>query len=293
MKRLVLITSLGLMACTAEDAGEVEFIQGTATLESRVGSFLAEYRAQTGVTEVHAQFLWTRGISGEHALRALDVWTPERELEIDVCTILDVSQPEVEVVSLELLDVGPIRVGIHEAEAVLEARRLPDIWEGVTGVVYGNERSVDSEWVSVPFYDGEEYVISAPGRELGGFYASVRAPQMPYLIRADMGEWIAPNMLTVNGDAPLSLRWETPAAPADLMFVEVTGTGGSGTRLVCRVQDDGEFHLPSNILNAVRESSESLDVTLRRVNVVDISIDGMDASEVVFAARDGFTLALP
>ncbi len=289
MKRLLLLTSLGLAACGADETFEIPESTQAVALESRVGSFLAEYESDSETAQIHAQFLLTRGITAEQALKALDVWSPDRELELDACSMQSVDQPRVESLALDLLDVGPIQVAYLDSVARLEGRRLPDMLEGVSGVVYGNERGIDSEWVMVPFVSGALYQISAPGLEAGGFETSILAPEIPVLIGPTLDETGTWSQSTSQA---LTLRWTAAEVSADRFYLEVATSNNLGARLVCRLEDDGEFTLPPGLLDGFLDSNRSVDVTLRRVNVMDIQMDGMDASEVVFVAKDRFSLSL-
>lgn len=280
---------MGLVACGADETFENPEPTQTIELESRFGSFLAEYESDSQTAQIHAQFLLTRGITAEQALKALDVWSPDRDLEVDACSMQSVEQPRVESLALDLLDVGPIRVAYLDSVANLEARRLPDMLEGVAGVVYGNERGIDSEWVMVPFVSGALYQISAPGLEAGGFETTILAPEIPVLQAPLVDETRSWSQLASE---PLTLQWTTAEVGADRFFLEITTTGSTNTRLVCRLEDDGEFTLPAGLLDGLLEPANVMEVTLRRVNVTDVSVDGMDASEVVFVAKDRFSLSL-
>jgi hypothetical protein len=269
MRIAYLLVAMGLGACAVDDAEEVEFAQESRTLESRVGTFLAEYSQGSNGTEIHAQFIVTRGISADQALEALDVWRPYTDLEIDVCALSNAQSPSGEErVSLELLDVGPITVETHDSLAVLEARRLPDIWDGVSGVVYGTERGFDSEVITVPYQLATTYTVSAPGAEISGFSVELEAPEVPEIIEHDFGSW----------------SWVPAMEPADQMYVEVEGVDGQG-RMVCRVEDDGEFVIPIQLKEAAR-------VTLRRINVADLRMDGLDKSVAIFSSKNTRTISL-
>lgn len=269
MRIAYLLVAMGLGACAVDDAEEVEFAQESRTLESRVGTFLAEYSQGSDGTEIHAQFIVTRGISADQALEALDVWRPYTDLAIDVCALSNAQSPSGEErVSLELLDVGPITVETHDSLAVLEARRLPDIWDGVSGVVYGTERGFDSEVITVPYQLATTYTVSAPGAEISGFSVELEAPEVPEIIEHDFGSW----------------SWVPAMEPADQMYVEVEGVDGQG-RMVCRVEDDGEFVIPIQL-------KESARVTLRRINVADLRMDGLDKSVAIFSSKNTRTISL-
>lgn len=277
-----------LAACsTDEDSlAELELEEAAPpSIEGRAGSVLVEYSTATsnGVS-VHAQFLDVRGVSLEAALDALDVWTPDAELDLDTCSVR-VPPPtgeEAENVRLHMMDVGPITVSSFDQSIRLEGRRVPDL-RSFSGVVYGNEEGFDFEEAVLPYQPDASYQIVAPGgAQAGGFHVTLQAPSVPE-IEAVAGRYAVDDAPIDLGGGDLELHWRV-AAPSAALFLDV-GTGSpSDARLRCRLEDDGEFVLPTSILEQL--DSPALRVTLRRIDSVSMGIAGIDDTSFLFATTD-------
>lgn len=283
----MLAVSALLAACSTDDEFaqfELEEAQPPA-VERRAGSVLVEYNPSTsnGVS-VHAQFLDVRGVSLEAAFDALDVWTPDPELDIDSCSIRvpPPSNEEVEDVRLHMLDVGPIAVSALDHSIRLEGRRVPDL-RTFSGVVYGNEGGFDFDEAFLPYEAEAPYSIFASGgADAGGFDVTLRAPSVPE-IEAVAGRYAVDDAPIELRGGDLELQWSV-GEPYAALYLDVAGPGVPRVR--CRLEDDGDFVVPGSIISQVSAADSLLHITLRRVNRSSFGIVGVDDSSFVFATAD-------
>ncbi|MEZ4460896.1 MAG: hypothetical protein R3E66_14465 [bacterium] len=278
----ILAALVGLTACSAD---EIEPSTVTTEVESalteRIGAISAEYSPGELSATFNAQFVRVRGISADQALSALDVWRPDPELALDACTVK--AQPIFEStddVQVELLDAGPIAIGSDFGQVQIQPRRLPDV-DRVAGVVYGNESGFDVAPVTLPYEPGAAYRLAASGGEVGNIDVTLVAPDVPRIMNA----LEADDRLRVQND--LHLMWNAQSDATASLFLAITAA--DGTVMSCRLEDDGDFTLPSSLLEPFK-STRGAELTLRRVTMKDTDVDGLDRVRIVFGARDSLFL---
>lgn len=290
---LILALALFAAACNSEESlPQLDVEQGAEPVQQqrRVGALLAEYDpGRVEGTSVYAQFLDVRGVSVDTALEALEIWSPDRALDLDACSVRAPlsERTEANEVQLHLLDVGPITVdgadGVEGAgRATFHGRRLPDLLAGFSGVVYGSDESLDAEPTYLPYIPHGYYRVAAQGRdETGGFTVGITAPTVPQIEAVGV----------VDDD--VRMRWASDnRTDASELYLDVTGGHGvDRPRLRCRLEDDGEFVLPTAIVEQVVDGDAAIEFVLRRVHVHEVVIDGLDESSFVFAATDGVLLS--
>lgn len=272
-------------ACSTDDESvtQVEVRETQAPLEEqRAGSLLVEYNpAVSNGVSVHAQFLEVRGVSLEAAFDALDAWMPDRALDEDACSIRVPPPSDGENVRLRMLDVGPIAVAALDHGIALDGRRVPDL-RNFSGVVYGNEEGFDFDEAFLPYEPNARYQISAPGgEEAGGFGLSLHAPPVPeFASIADQFTVDEAPIALDGGD--LTMTWAAAPESRTALYLDVT----RGTQqLQCRIEDDGHFVVPASVLEQF-PADRTLRVTLRRVDAIELPLDGVERGSFVFAATD-------
>jgi hypothetical protein len=196
--------------------------------------------------------------------------------------------------AVELVDVGSVSIETNGVSLSLPPRRLPDILELVSGVVYST-RAPDPE--ALP--SGATYVLRASGR------ASLSAPPSdsdpgPFVVSAvapvaigdadalQVGGQVAKTSgpLALSSDAPVELVWSA-GNPQDVVYVDVSaasGTGsvssggaasGSGTR--CMFADTGHAVLPEAVL-----LEGDGNITIHRLHREFFQARGIDSGEIRF-----------
>ncbi len=299
---LAVLATLMLGACSTEESlPQLDVDAAPAAHETRAGTLLAEYAQprssrHSGVS-VHAQFLDVHGLNYATALEALEVWSPDWQLDVDACSMRSSSPVEhahADDIRLHLLDVGPITVRGPGEAIRLEARHLPDLLSAFSGVIYGTEQGFGSQPMRIAYQPGGLYSFGAPGsRDNGGFYVTMKAPQ-PIRI-ASVGEVDASHgsQLAWDFGRDLKVGW----APTDdtqdqAVFLRISsGFGPDRPRLTCRVDDDGSFTVPASLVQQLAADGSDLQLSLRRVNATKADVDGLETSDFVFSTVDEITLS--
>jgi hypothetical protein len=306
------LVGLPLAGCSTEESLPQLDVESTAPAdEKRAGTLLAEYShprgEQSDGVSVHAQFLDVRGVNYETALEALEVWSPEWQLDVDACSLrahplrsdsnADNDYPEDQYpndIRLELLDVGPITVrGPHDAIR-LEARRLPDLLSAFSGVIYGTEQGFSSQPLRIGYEPGALYTFGAPGRVGNGdFSISMRAPRPMHIASVGAQPAEQGSAFGVDFADDLPLEWQPTGEQTsdDIVFLHISsGFGPDRPRLTCRLEDDGAFSVPATVIGQLAEDGAELSLSLRRINAKTVDIDGLEASEFVFSTVDEISL---
>lgn len=312
--RVGFVLGLALLvgACSAEESlPQVEVDRAPAAGETRAGTLLAEYTAPRGASSggvrVHAQFLDVHGIHYSRALEALEIWRPDFDLSLDACEMHSAQAPSderVDDIRLELLNVGPIQVRGPIEQIQLDARRLPDLWNTFSGVIYGTEQGADTGALRLGYLPGARYDFSAPGDgSNGGFSVTLAAPRPIRIMRVGDEPTDQSSALGWDFDQDLRIFWHpvadlvdaTPAERAarrgEEVFLRISaGFGPDRPRLTCRLEDDGAFTLPAAWVQQLSDDSNELKLSLRRINARSVAMRGFDTADFVFSTVDRLTL---
>jgi len=273
--------------------------------QRRVGSLLAEFEHQPGRrhpdVSLHAQFIDARGVPVDEAFRALEAWKADPQLDRDACSMPAADRPPAERSidsdrELELLSVGPITVEGPDRRMQLEEQRLPVVTDAFSGVVYGMDRtSAPAEGRQIHYRPRATYDFHAPGdRSTGGFDVSLTAPTRVEIEAVSGRAGDGPRDVRLRRGRDLRIRWNAapPETDADLFFDIVAGYGPDRTRLKCRLEDDGRFRLPGEILTQLSGENSSLRLALRRVQSEQVDIPRLDRAEFYLSATDRVSLTL-
>lgn len=273
--------------------------------QRRVGSLLAEFEHQPGEARpevsLHAQFLDARGVRVEKAFQALEAWSSDPQLDSDACSMHDPQTPPAQQavdsdLELDLLSVGPITVEGPARRMQLEERRLPDVTDAFSGVVYGMGRtSAPAEGREITYRPTGTYTFRAPGdRSTGGFEVQLRAPRRVQIEAVSGRSGDGARDVRLRRGRDLRIRWNgaPSATDSDLFFDIVAGYGPDRPRLKCRLEDDGRFTLPGEVLTQLGGDVSSLRLTLRRVRSKDVDIPKLDRAEFYLSATDRVRLQL-
>ena len=269
----------------------------------RVGSLLAEFEHAPDRTKprvkIHAQFLDAKGVPVDTAFEALEMWSSDSELDRDACSMETTGAPPVadsgeSDIRLDLLSVGPITVDGPARRLELEARRLPDLVTSFSGVIYGTDRSTTRTYQRLEYEPGADYTFHAPGStSAGGFEVTLKAPK-PVRIEAASGKsGSGARDIELRRGRDFKIRWNTPKGTHGAIFFDVaSGYGPDRPRLKCRLEDDGSFTLPGDIVSQLAENTSSLNASIRRVQSKDIDVPGLQDAEFNLSTVDRLTLHL-
>lgn len=175
---------------------------------------------------------------------------------------------------VRLLDVGAVEVRVGGQETRMAPRRFPDLWNVVSGVLYGTEGA----------FPGGVWRFSAPGSAasgIGGFEVSALSPDAIREVSLNerpvaMGPGA---VISLPRSGPLSLRWARGSDPGDRVAIVFEGA----TTIVCGARDEGALDIDAGWMDRIRELSRGdAEVAVRRVRVKPITVPGADRARLVF-----------
>jgi hypothetical protein len=243
-------------------------------------------------------------LEADTALSALDIWQYPSSLDRDTCAISSETTARKQTGSrggqfrMRLLDVGPLRVRTADRDMTLEPRRIPDLSRAFSGVVYGLDQTMqtsepsDGAAAPLPYRPGATYQFSAPGgRTTSGFEVALEAPR-PLTIESIHNQSGAQQWRHLGAESAVSVRWASTSdgkavstQEGNDIFMDVAAANGSG-HLTCRLTDDGQFTLPSELVEEVAADGSALTFVLRRVQSRQIQIPGLDETRLTMSATD-------
>jgi len=287
---LLLPLGLALMGCsvaaTPDEVGaDAETSSVTAVVVvSRTVGFAGEGAARS---EAVARFVRVRGAAvDDDALRMVGA-------AVDVpaagtCTRLaSPSQPAAAgtiAPAVELVDVGPLALETDAMKKTLVARRVPDVADLVSGVVYA-ARTADGE---PAFPSSGRFVVRSAGRaaqpgidsavDVAPFTIEARVDGEPNDLKIGDQDAPAGATITLPAGAAIDLAWE-PAAGAsadDAVYVDVAPPGGVATAR-CAFADTGHAALAASTFG-----SDDGTMAVHRLHRESFHAKGIDAGEVRF-----------
>lgn len=181
--------------------------------------------------------------------------------------------------AVELVDVGSIGLEANGVRTALQPRRLPDIVDLVSGVVYSTRASDPDSFPS-----DASYVLHAAGRldlDLAPFTASATAPHEPEELRVAGQDPRAPGGIVLPSDTATSLAW-TAGNRDDVVYVDVSqppppGTNSGPSNIRCLFEDAGHAVIAANAL-----TSDDGTLTVHRVHREPFQAAGIDTGEIRF-----------
>ena len=254
-----------LGGCSATIVGSPEAADADAT--SVTGVVLVEQSGSAldgAHAEISARFLRVHGGIDEGALRlvgaALDLPPAGECAPLSTTDVATTSR-------VELLDVGTLTLENGASRATLQPRRVPDVIDLVSGVLYTARtealagkvtvRATGGALDAVPFTVEANAPSELRGLRLGGLEAH---PNEPVL-------------LTSAG--PVELSWQAGEASTDSVYVDVSNLHGT-VNLRCTFADDGRGTLPAS---ALRDDGS---ISVHRVRREALVRTGIERGEVRF-----------
>lgn len=161
---------------------------------------------------------------------------------------------------VELLDVGSVTVDSSAIRSTLVARRLPDVVDLVSGVVYTARGPEDGS-----FGAGHYSLRVAGSSDVPAFIREADGPPVPSAVRvADQD--------AIGSTAIVDVAWEA-GSERDIVLVEVTG-GSATTR--CTFSDAGHASIAATSFGAQGT------LTLHRIHREPFVTAGVDRGEIRF-----------
>jgi hypothetical protein len=192
--------------------------------------------------------------------------------------------------AVELVDVGGVTLESNGIATNLPARRLPDVADLISGVVYA--RAADED--SMPARGRYDLKI-AGSRDMTPFSTTAFAPGDPSELRIAGHDVRKVGTIALPPTLPVELTWE-PGSVDDLVYVDIVGDLANGTsasggasgaptasRVRCLVSDNGHAILATSAFGKLEEGS----LTIHRVHREPFRLHNVEAGEVRFdIARD-------
>lgn len=271
MRRLLpVLLCLAAAACTGTAYDGSVDAEGPARTEALL---LVEdgHAPELGAVQVGARFFSVVGFSDD-ALPEL-VGTPRLPRE-NACEERalpgHVSGGEV-----RLLDVGAVDVRVGPQETRMAPRRFPDLWNVVSGVLYGTEGA----------FPAGVWRFSAPGSATSGFGAFEVSAVAPDAVREvtlnDRPTALGPGaVFALPRSGPLALRWSSHgSSPGDRVAIAFEGA----TTIVCGARDEGALDIDAAWMDRIRDIARGdAQVAVRRVRVRPFTVPGADRARLVF-----------
>jgi len=165
--------------------------------------------------------------------------------------------------SVELLDVGTVTIESTGVRSALVARRLPDVVDLVSGVVYTARGPEEGS-----FGAGHYSLRVAGSPDVPAFVREADGPSVPSLVR--VADQDANGTVIVDGAADVS--WE-PGSERDIVLIEITG---ATTTTRCTFADSGHASLGAQSFGALGT------LTLHRIHREPFVSAGVDRGEIRF-----------
>lgn len=175
---------------------------------------------------------------------------------------------------VRLLDVGPIDVTAGDTALRLTPRRFPDLWNVVSGVLYGVDSTLPS---GVWRFSGGGGAVSG----VGPFEVSMALPESLEGVTLDEQPLGADGAVLLPRRGGASVRWQRSQRvdEGDVVTVVFAGAG----ELRCAVRDEGGLDLDAATVERARELlREGGAVSVHRLRARPFTAAGLDGGALVF-----------
>ncbi len=272
------------VACSANVSAPVDLADAeAATTASSLAVVVVERTAMPGDTahaEAVARFVRMRsGAVDDDALRMVGANVDMPAL--GTCAVVStLARAPRFARAVELVDVGSVTLESNGVATMLPARRLPDVADLVSGVVYA--RAADDD--AMPARGRYDLKI-AGSPDVAPFVMSGFAPGEPSDLRVAGHDTQKGAIVGLAVASPVELTWE-PGAADDAIYVDlvsdsVAGLGAapsSASSVRCLFADNGRAVLAPSAFGALEDGV----LSIHRVHREPFRTRGVDAGEVRF-----------
>jgi hypothetical protein len=287
---LFLPAAAALMGCSANVASSAEVADAeaspvTAVIVVERSTRFDEHADTTSRGEAVARFVRMRaGVVDEDALRMVGA-----AVEIPAagsCSRVSgaVATPGSVARAVELLDIGPVSLEAEGAKTSFNARRLPDVVDLVSGVVYSSQDRRGEE----PFPARGRFVFRAggPGANAGDLEVAPFAIESviagePADLRLNQ-EPAASSAATVPAGTPVELTWTAGGDASDVVYVDVASSALRTGVTRCAFTDAGHAILPASSIASDEGTLSVHRVHREKFSAADGRSRGIESGEIRF-----------
>ncbi len=261
MRSLLALAALPLLAaCSANVVAQDSADADTTSVAAAVVVEQSTGPGEASHTESVARFLRTRGAIDDTARgmvgEALNLPAP------GACKAIAFGEGSAPARPLELLDVGALTLDGVGSHASLVARRVPDVVDLVSGVVYTTR--------DAPAFGGRVTLHAAGSTDLTGFSVTADAPPAIDGLRVNGVEVASGSAVFSASTTHVELAW-TPGV--DAIYVDLAiGKAPAATRCSFKDEGVGSFWLVG----------DSGTVTVHRMREVPLRARGIDEGTLRF-----------
>lgn len=219
----------------------------------------------------------------------LETHVPQSDLPLDSCSppepqFLNRTEPN-HSVFVSLVDAGDMFIALDAKKIPIPTRTFPDLLKVIDGVMYSA-----SPTHGVEFLPGQTYTLKNTGTDnIGSFEVVLEAPN-------DLGdisvEGTSPGDVvpTISAGNTATITWEG-AGYGDEVIADMTWTDmGLTWNMICRMKDDGEFTIPSEITKLMNSelTDQTHEMRLSRVRQVSFAAPFISFGIFSFVASTSF-----
>ncbi len=287
---LFLPAAVALMGCSANVASSAEVADAEASPVTAVivveRSTRYDDHAETSRGEAVARFVRMRsGVVDEDALRMVGaaVEIPAAGTCTRVSSAIAASAPVARAV--ELLDIGAVSLEADGAKTSFNARRLPDVVDLVSGVVYTGRGEE-------PFPSHGRFVFRAGGAgdrpvelEVAPFAIESVIAGEPADLRLNQ-DLAGPVPTILAASTPVELTWTSGGDASDVVYVDIASSvprverGARVTR--CAFSDGGHGVLPASTIASDEGTLSIHRVHREKFSSADGRVRGIESGELRF-----------
>ena len=190
----------------------------------------------------------------------------------------------------DLLDAGDVRLTLDGGDESLARRRLPDLFENISGVTYEAARNA-------PLTAGSTVQLEGRGsHDVGRFNVNLEVQPVPRILGID-NQPVLGGHASADLDDELTVRWlpaESVPDAASLVYIELAVLHfDSSFSLRCVTRDVGAATLPAHgVARVAEENGEGATVRLilRRISRSPLKAEGINTGDAFLVSRSSIVL---
>lgn len=226
---------------------------------------------------------------------------PDRDLPTQGCKLYDLSidldeqglvqnsdSEKEESPTVDLLEAGDLVVKAGSVNVKLSPRHFPGLLPFISGVVYGEVQSDQSENTS------QIDIQSAGGSSVGSFNTNLMSPTLPQLTK--ISSQSPSQSIQISQNEAIELNWQSAEQTNadDIFYLQASFSAAKGEyALRCAIKDNGSYTLNSDNINKLSDGQNGkLTIDLIRLRRQIFTAQGLDTAELQVSARERISVNL-